>query len=143
MYRLFFSLFVLNTVTSPYYIWLGRSRSCDVSQACHAFEVEGGNLIGNCSPVLLHDGGARDSVPPLEIGEPAIDIEERNKSGSVVIEITPPLSTFHYQVSKVCVCCVLLVLLPTRPSISRPGVYPTMSNLFTRISGPISILSHG
>ncbi|KAG6862216.1 hypothetical protein C0995_002146 [Termitomyces sp. Mi166 len=83
----------------PYYIWLGRPRSCDVSQACHAFEVEGGNLIGNCSPTLLHDRKTRD-VLPLEIGEPALDVEEMNRSAPVVIDITPPLSSFHYQVNK-------------------------------------------
>ncbi|KAF8313463.1 S-adenosyl-L-methionine-dependent methyltransferase [Clavulina sp. PMI_390] len=37
-------------VRIPYYIWIGCSRSRDTSRFAHAFEVEGGNLVGNCSP---------------------------------------------------------------------------------------------
>ncbi|KAG6813636.1 hypothetical protein H0H92_008872 [Tricholoma furcatifolium] len=59
-------------VRIPYYIWLGRPRACDVSRQCHAFEVEGGNLIGNCSPLLLQNKVTSDAIPPLEIGEPAL-----------------------------------------------------------------------
>ncbi|KAG6917420.1 hypothetical protein DXG01_002505 [Tephrocybe rancida] len=85
----------------PYYIWLGRPRSCDVSQVCHAFEVEGGNLIGNCSPTLLQqDAKVTDSVPPLEIGEPALGVQTTTDRAAVVVDITPPLSSFHYQVNK-------------------------------------------
>ncbi|KAG6868937.1 hypothetical protein C0993_007711 [Termitomyces sp. T159_Od127] len=42
-----------------------------------------------------------DSITSLEIGEPAIAVVEENKCGSVVIDVAPPLSTFHYQVSKI------------------------------------------
>ncbi|KAG6821002.1 hypothetical protein H0H93_008631 [Arthromyces matolae] len=84
----------------PYYIWLGRPRSCDVSKVCHAFEVEGGNLLGNCSPLLLQDAKPADFVPPLEIGEPVLAMKEQTVSASVVVDITPPLSSFHYHVNK-------------------------------------------
>ncbi|KAG5642444.1 hypothetical protein DXG03_002791 [Asterophora parasitica] len=93
-------------VRIPYYIWLGRPRSCNVAQACHAFEVEGGNVIGNCSPqgsptLSQYDGKVTETVPPLEIGEPIMDIGPPTVvDGAVVIDITPPLSSFHYQVNK-------------------------------------------
>ncbi|KAJ7925215.1 hypothetical protein B0H13DRAFT_2229697 [Mycena leptocephala] len=67
-------------VRIPYYIWLGRSRSCDVSRACHAFEVEGGNTIGNCSP--------HHQKPSRKL---------RNE---MVIDVTPPFSSFHYHTNK-------------------------------------------
>lgn len=88
-------------VHSPYYIWLGRSRGCDVSRFCHAFEVEGGNQIGNCSPAAPF-GGVKEPaepIPPLEIGSPAMDDEPVR--ADAVINITPPLSSFHYQLGKV------------------------------------------
>ena len=87
---------------SPYYIWLGRPRSCDVTQACHAFEIEGGNLIGNCSPTLSRQEN-KDSeiVPPLEIGESVMDVQQLASRTQTVIDISPPLSSFHYQVNKV------------------------------------------
>lgn len=89
--------------SSPYYIWLGRPRAADVSKTCHAFEIEGGNTVGNCSPngsfKVVRD--AELSMPPLELGSPVID--QREEKQDVVINITPPLSSFHYQVNKVCV----------------------------------------
>lgn len=86
---------------SPYYIWLGRPRSCDVTQACHAFEIEGGNFIGNCSPTISQqDTKESDIVPALEIGQPVLDLETYHNT-PIVIEITAPLSSFHYQVQKV------------------------------------------
>lgn len=88
-------------INSPYYIWLGRPRSCDVTQACHAFEIEGGNFIGNCSPTILQqDAKECDIVPTLEIGQPVLVIETYHNTPTI-IEITAPLSSFHYQVQKV------------------------------------------
>ncbi|KAJ7703287.1 S-adenosyl-L-methionine-dependent methyltransferase [Mycena rosella] len=83
-------------VRIPYYIWLGRPRSCDVSRACHAFEVEGGNMIGNCSPVSLKAiKGAEDQlVPSLQIGEPVLEYGPE----ATTIDITPPFSSFHYHI---------------------------------------------
>lgn len=46
-------------------------------------------------------------VPPLEIGEPAMDLElsevrgEKEKEQAAVIDIMGPLSSFHYQVKNV------------------------------------------
>ncbi|KAG5716752.1 hypothetical protein E4T56_gene16200 [Termitomyces sp. T112] len=87
-------------VRIPYYIWLGRPRTCDVSKVCYTFEVEGGNLIGNCSPMLLHDGRVEEFVQPLENGDPVFNVKEMDRSTYVIIDITPPLSSFHYQVNK-------------------------------------------
>ncbi|KAF5385883.1 hypothetical protein D9615_002476 [Tricholomella constricta] len=88
-------------VRIPYYIWLGRPRSCDVSKVCHAFEVEGGNLIGNCSPTLSqHDGKVTETISLLEIGEPIMEYSAPTDDGSLIVDITPPLSSFHYQVNK-------------------------------------------
>ncbi|KAF7321357.1 hypothetical protein MKEN_00655900 [Mycena kentingensis (nom. inval.)] len=84
-------------VRIPYYIWLGRSRSCeDVAKACHAFEVEGGNTIGNCSPLsLVANKSVEDIVPSLHIGEPAMEVQ----SAATVIDIAPPFSSFHYHIN--------------------------------------------
>ncbi|EGN99748.1 hypothetical protein SERLA73DRAFT_121865 [Serpula lacrymans var. lacrymans S7.3] len=88
-------------VRIPYYIWLGRSRSCDVSPFCHAFEVEGGNMIGNCSPTPNAVVKESEMVPPLEIGDPMLPVPvEPSNAAATVIDITPPLSSFHYQVGK-------------------------------------------
>ncbi|KIY44344.1 S-adenosyl-L-methionine-dependent methyltransferase [Fistulina hepatica ATCC 64428] len=92
----------------PYYIWLGRPRTCDVSRTCRAFEVEGGNIIGNCSPGMFKPPreSAEDlenGVPALEIGEPALALDAKQPptiSGDVTIDITLPLSSFHYHVEK-------------------------------------------
>ncbi|EPQ56989.1 hypothetical protein GLOTRDRAFT_127372 [Gloeophyllum trabeum ATCC 11539] len=95
-------------VRIPYYMWLGRSRSCDVSAFCHAFEVEGGNTVGNCSPSprsLMAANPIKESehIPSLEIGEPAIPLANETTESSTsrldtVVNITPPLSSFHYQI---------------------------------------------
>ncbi|KAJ7287621.1 hypothetical protein C8J57DRAFT_1284445 [Mycena rebaudengoi] len=88
-------------VRIPYYIWLGRPRSCDVSRTCHAFEVDGGNMIGNCSPVPLKAISSADvPVPSLQIGEPAFELQVKDTPQAIAIEITPPLSSFHYHVDR-------------------------------------------
>jgi betaine lipid synthase len=40
-------------------------------------------------------------VPPLEIGEPAIDPSSSEQMKAAVVDITSPLSSFHYQVKNV------------------------------------------
>ena len=40
-------------------------------------------------------------VPPLEIGEPAVPLNTQ-AVGQMVIDVTPPLSSFHYQIKNVC-----------------------------------------
>lgn len=89
------------TSHSPYYIWLGRPRACDVTRFCHAFEVEGGNTIGNCSPVPFKIAKEAESVPPLDIGDPFADVSSHKIKAENVINITAPLSSFHYQVKNV------------------------------------------
>ena len=84
----------------PYYVWLGRSRSCDVTRFCHAFEVEGGNTIGNCSPVSLEFKNTKTASQQVtntsHDPEPRFPPDDRS-----VINITAPLSSFHYQIKKV------------------------------------------
>lgn len=91
---------------SPYYIWLGRSRSTDVTRFLHAFEIESGNTIGNMTPKSLRAMKAPEDaavVPELEIGEPALRLESRQEEPEqgIVIDVSPPLSSFHYQVKNV------------------------------------------
>ncbi|KAJ7497210.1 hypothetical protein FB451DRAFT_1458187 [Mycena latifolia] len=85
-------------VRIPYYIWLGRPRACDVSRACHAFEVEGGNMIGNCSPAPLKAVKEVEDlfVPSLQIGEPILELKQ---PPATAIDITPPFSSFHYHIN--------------------------------------------
>ena len=91
--------FGLTVVFRPYYVWLGRSRSCDVTRFCHAFEVEGGNTIGNCSPVSLEFKDTKTAFSQVinTPSEPRFPSDERRG----VISITAPLSSFHYQIKKV------------------------------------------
>ncbi|KAG9312680.1 hypothetical protein JVU11DRAFT_7097 [Chiua virens] len=83
-------------VRIPYYIWLGRSRTCDVSRFCHAFEIEGGNMIGNCSPASFSVVKDSKAIPMLDIGKPVVEVEPEPAHSTIII--TPPLSSFHYQV---------------------------------------------
>ncbi|KAH8096692.1 S-adenosyl-L-methionine-dependent methyltransferase [Cristinia sonorae] len=89
-------------VRIPYYIWIGRCRTADVSRFVHAFEVEGGNTIGNTTPHALKAIKAQDDLPDFnDLGEsalvmsPASNIRDRD---AVVIDVSPPLSTFHYAI---------------------------------------------
>ncbi|KAI3619807.1 betaine lipid [Moniliophthora roreri] len=88
-------------VRIPYYIWLGRPRSADVSRHCYAFEVDGGNTIGNCSPSAVALGGNRETenIPPLELSQSIMDNKGDKCTGAVVINVTPPLSSFHYHIN--------------------------------------------
>ena len=95
------NVFWINCIR-PYYVWLGRSRSCDVTRFCHAFEVEGGNTIGNCSPVSLEFKNTKTVFPQVtntsHDPEPRLFPSDDRRS---VINITAPLSSFHYQIKKV------------------------------------------
>lgn len=117
---------------SPYYIWLGRPRSCDVSKACHAFEVEGGNMIGNCSPVPFKTIKDAEGIPPLDIGESQLG----SSRTMVSIDITPPLSSFHYHVKSV---GTYLFSLKVAEAFDSRGDSHTMSILCTRGLGPLFI----
>ncbi|KAJ3797189.1 hypothetical protein GGU11DRAFT_684206 [Lentinula aff. detonsa] len=91
-----------DSLVKPYYIWLGRPRTADISKTCHAFEVEGGNTVGNCSPASSFNGAKENvstlNMSPLELGSSII--EQQAESNAVIVNITPPLSSFHYQVNK-------------------------------------------
>lgn len=121
----------------PYYIWLGRSRSCDVTRFCHAFEVEGGSTIGNCSPVL-----SLDFKPPLVVANDNSEPRSPSDDRRSVINITAPLSSFHYQIKKVSAVPNFAVEFYSSHNFS-PGVCLTMSNLYTRNFGPSYTLLHG
>jgi len=51
---------------------LGIRTGTSMFKSLSTFEVEGGNIIGNCSPQSLVAVKETEIVPPLEIGEPAI-----------------------------------------------------------------------
>ena len=85
----------------PYYVWLGRSRSCDVTRFCHAFEVEGGNTIGNCSPVPLEFKNTKLVSPQVDNTSPDPEPSFPSDDRRSVINITAPLSSFHYQIKRV------------------------------------------
>ena len=87
-------------VRIPYYIWLGCSRARDTTRFKHAFEVEGGNIVG--TPIL----SPTITAPPQtgEIGQldlgPSV-VTSGSSPDAVVINISPPLSSFHYQLKHV------------------------------------------
>jgi hypothetical protein len=64
-------------------------------------------MIGNCSPVGLTATKESEIVPPLEIGEPAMDISQEYQPRSVIVNVTSPLSSFHYQVKNVSIFAVI------------------------------------
>ncbi|KAJ8077140.1 hypothetical protein PM082_001568 [Marasmius tenuissimus] len=87
-------------VRIPYYIWLGRPRAADVSRQSYAFEVDGGNMVGNFSPVVKFDSVRETEViPSLDLGNAIMDNQGGGKSGAIIINVTPPLSSFHYHIN--------------------------------------------
>jgi betaine lipid synthase len=78
----------------------GRSRSYDVSRFCHAFEVESGNMIGNCSPASFNVIKDSKVIPLLDICSSVVEVEPLVSAHST-INVTPPLSSFHYHVGNV------------------------------------------
>lgn len=74
----------------PYYIWIGCSRSRDTSRFSHAFEVEGGNSIGNCSPVNGPTMPAlSSSMPDLDLGLALLEsVDTRNDTVSGVMQLS-------------------------------------------------------
>ena len=83
-------------------------------------------------------------ILPLEIGLPAIDVADP----PTIVEVRSPLSSFHYQATKV---CFLLLHCPVLEPIAmciciahdRRGVCHITSNRFTRNLGLLSIRLHG
>lgn len=76
-------------------------------------------MIGNCSPSTFVTLKETDNVvPPLEIGEPVIPLnkEQTSSNHDMVIDVTPPLSSFHYQLKKVgYLCCLINLLISLQP----------------------------
>ena len=126
-------VFALLSRSSPYYIWLGRSRSCDVSRFCHAFEVESGNLIGNCSPASPNVIKDAKVIPLLDIGKPALEVAP-SVPAHATINITPPLSSFHYQVGNVGGVLSCVVALNGGLLFSLGGCH-TMNSPYTKSLG--------
>jgi betaine lipid synthase len=61
-------------------------------------------MVGNLSPLSLPASSPTSSVPELELGESAIGSYFGPPSptrAATVIDITPPLSSFHYQLKHV------------------------------------------
>lgn len=82
---------------SPYYIWLGCSRSVNVSAALEAFEIDSGNSVGNYSPksTAAITGLKRvSSSYLLEGGSGAYS--EAEVSSDEATQVVPPSSAFHY-----------------------------------------------
>ena len=103
------------TNVSPYYVFLGCSRSRSTEQAIKAFEVETGNTVGSdhatplgspLSPFIPGIAGSPASVlsststvfevPPLDLGPAALP-EKRDSVANVNAQLAFPLSSFHYQ----------------------------------------------
>lgn len=87
-------------VRIPYYIWLGCSRARDTARFKHAFEVEGGNIVGTpvLSPTIASPSRTAD-IGQLDIGPSAVS--SNSSSDAAVINVSPPLSSFHYQLKHV------------------------------------------
>ncbi|KAH7103697.1 hypothetical protein BKA62DRAFT_48646 [Auriculariales sp. MPI-PUGE-AT-0066] len=79
-------------VRIPYYIWLGRFRtSTSATQFRHAFEIDGGNYVGNTSAI------EENLAPSLQLG---LTQPRKRRVSNAVLSIAPPLSSFHYGVNK-------------------------------------------
>ena len=56
-------------------------------------------MIGNCSPASLSVIKDSKAIPLLDIGKPVVEVEPLPAHST--INITPPLSSFHYHVGNV------------------------------------------
>ncbi|KAG8722187.1 hypothetical protein FRC08_005936 [Ceratobasidium sp. 394] len=76
-------------VQIPYYVFIGCSRSVNVSTALEAFEVDSGNSVGNYSPKSV-----ASTSNLLRVS--SYSLEGRNPDADMAIELVPPSSSFHY-----------------------------------------------
>ncbi|KEP46673.1 betaine lipid synthase, partial [Rhizoctonia solani 123E] len=81
-----------STCASPYYVWLGCSRSVNVSAALEAFETDSGNSVGNYSPKSVASTRGLKRVTSLVRLDGSGDSKVDTQSEQVV----PPSSAFHY-----------------------------------------------
>lgn len=97
LFPLYFPVKLTKPPRRPYYIWLGCSRSRDVSRFCHAFEIEGGNRITNGTHIFAGTMSHKDyaHMPEIELGGRAPQIipgpSSEGSGGVKDIDITPPL----------------------------------------------------
>ncbi|CAE6397523.1 unnamed protein product [Rhizoctonia solani] len=76
----------------PYYVWLGCSRSVNVTAALEAFETDSGNSVGNYSPKSVASTRGLKRVTSVVRLDGSSESEVDTQSGQVV----PPSSAFHY-----------------------------------------------
>jgi betaine lipid synthase len=90
-----------------------------VSRFCHAFEVESGNMIGNCSPASFNVIKDSKVIPLLDIGSSVVEVAPLVPAHST-INITPPVSSFHIHVGNVGRLVVVVCVCAEKSSFS-PG----------------------
>ncbi|KAF8712289.1 hypothetical protein RHS03_01090, partial [Rhizoctonia solani] len=79
----------------PYYVWLGCSRSVNVSAALEAFETDSGNSVGNYSPKsVASTSGLKRVASVIKLGEDGSDSEV--ESDTQLEQVVPPSTAFHY-----------------------------------------------
>ncbi|ELU37705.1 betaine lipid synthetase, putative [Rhizoctonia solani AG-1 IA] len=79
----------------PYYVWLGCSRSVNVSEALEAFETDSGNSVGNYSPKsVASTSGLKRVASVIKLGEDGSDSEV--EADTQLEQVVPPSSAFHY-----------------------------------------------
>ena len=121
---------------SPYYIWLGRSRACDGNRISFTPEFEPNSMIptnGLTQRQSLESNHSKDDISVIS--------EATLSQLDHVIDITPPLSSFQYQASKVCLSKSLLFGMPDH--CIRWSACPITNNRFTGNSKHLFIPSLG
>jgi betaine lipid synthase len=90
-------------IYSPYYVWIGCSRSRSTEQHVNAFEIESGNTAGSGHLSPLHSPASSDvtvivepaTVPDLDLGPAAMPVViSRDVAKKTAIPL--PWSSFHY-----------------------------------------------
>lgn len=85
------NLFIPWFVQIPYYVWIGCSRSVDVSTALQVFHTDSGNSLGDFSPKSVASQTGLRRVPSYQLDQGSTSDES-----SSVVEPLPPSSAFHY-----------------------------------------------
>ena len=101
-------------------------------------------MIGNCSPVVKFDSAQETGViPALELGHAMMDNEGGGKAGAVIINVTPPLSSFHYHITSVSTISFRDLFMTLKFVSLSLGGYHTTNIPFTRNLGLSSTPSPG
>lgn len=121
--------------SSPYYVWLGCSRSVNVSAALEAFETDSGNSVGNYSPKsIASTRGLKRVTSLVRLGGSDSEVE-------VLEQINPPSSAFHYHSQT-----VSFLFNPSHclmASFGSPGVFRTIPMRCTKSSERLYMPSRG